>query len=629
MPVTSRAVHTRCYLLFLAFCTVTVFPSSSASAGVVPRTVRGSASAVRLPLPVRPRPVAPYGFASIRARFEHSLICDNGVLIANYARAYGLSTIFVQLGGDDVSSLIARNPTTVKNLQAMIAVARVYLVVGDTSWLATPTTVPGDAVSAAYIAREYPQVAGVLYDIDPTELAAWNSNQRQALAQAYLTLATTLVTMPNATSFKDTQFVANEQLASTHVGANPRNPTFMQELEATAGIGGVQVTVPGNSAALQSQNAAAALAQMTIPFSIVAGESKYAPASYYGASQPYLESNLATLAQSAAQANPNFVAVTADGWDDLYLGSQSIFPQPSVFDGILATGPANVLIPPAGSAYLGGYVNPLGVTDPTPYQFAEFEKSIGRNLAFDLHFYGWKVFFPTKNEREDVGHGRIPIVAWNCSNHGDYNVAHGEDDALIRARADSVRNFGGPIMIRWFWEMNLSDLNNPPRTQCWDPKTDLPGGYFSPAHFIAAWQHVRTIFAEEGATNVIWLWCVANAHGGPSQYYPGDAWVDWVGLDDYDTNDISLDKMLYIPLNELSQFQEKPIMLTETGSHPAYQHSFFSETAGVLKTDYPFVRAVGYFDSKGTSQDWLLSGAGLGDFRKFAHDPYMGAMPGI
>jgi hypothetical protein len=40
-------------------------------------------------------------------------------------------------------------------------------------------------------------------------------------------------------------------------------------------------------------------------------------------------------------------------------------------------------------------------------------------------------------------------------------------------------------------------------------------------------------------------------------------------------------------------------------------------------------RAVGYFDSAGTSQNWILGNAGLGAFATFASDPYMSGSPNL
>src|SRR5919201_465436 len=64
----------------------------------------------------------------------------------------------------------------------------------------------------------------------------------------------------------------------------------------------------------------------------------------------------------------------------------------------------------------------------------------------------------------------------------------------------------------------------------------MPNG---PSKFIAAWQRIRRIFDAAGAQNAVWVWC-PNATNNPDvswnswrNYYPGDKFVDWVGLDGY------------------------------------------------------------------------------------------------
>jgi hypothetical protein len=206
-------------------------------------------------------------------------------------------------------------------------------------------------------------------------------------------------------------------------------------------------------------------------------------------------------------------------------------------------------------------------------------------------------------------------------------VASGKDDALLRTRAQALKAFGYPIFVRWFWEMNLTEIANPPRTQCWDPNTDLPGGFFSPAEFIAAWTHVRSVFAQVGATNVIWEWNVAAVRGGAGQYYPGDAQVDWVAMDDYDRQNVSFQATMYYLAAVLSQFGQKPLLINETGAYAANQPAFLNGAAATLQNDFPAVRGLGYFDAVGTFHDWILSAQGLSAFATFANQAYMSATP--
>ena len=52
-----------------------------------------------------------------------------------------------------------------------------------------------------------------------------------------------------------------------------------------------------------------------------------------------------------------------------------------------------------------------------------------------------------------------------------------------------------------------------------------------------AWRHIVNRFKADGATNVGFWWCPGEQAGGVRPQidasYPGDAYVDWVGSDDY------------------------------------------------------------------------------------------------
>ncbi len=63
----------------------------------------------------------------------------------------------------------------------------------------------------------------------------------------------------------------------------------------------------------------------------------------------------------------------------------------------------------------------------------------------------------------------------------------------------------------------------------------------SASEFIAAWRHVRTIFDQQGATNVEWTWQMTayafridpSSEQYAAKWYPGDEWVDNIGADAY------------------------------------------------------------------------------------------------
>lgn len=290
--------------------------------------------------------------------------------------------------------------------------------------------------------------------------------------------------------------------------------------------------------------------------------------------------------------------------------------------------PAPVLLtPPPGSIYLGAYVNPLGVDRPDISLLTQFEQQVGRKMALSPHYYGFYDPFPGAYETDDAANGRIPLDSWDCQ-VPDAQVAAGDVDGAIRSHADAIRAFGKPIFLRYFWEMNIPATKTY-RNICWDPNTDLPNGQFSPQYYIAAWDHIRAIFAQEGVGNVIWLW---NPDGdrNPSPYFPGAGEVDWTGFDFYDTLDV-LPKQLYFQAYNFLLPYGKPIMVGETGAQPSEQAAFFPVLQPTLQQQFPSIKGYVYFDSTNRRLSmpekvtWVIDNSNIPAFAAMATNPYMSA----
>jgi hypothetical protein len=293
---------------------------------------------------------------------------------------------------------------------------------------------------------------------------------------------------------------------------------------------------------------------------------------------------------------------------------------------------ASLLLPPAGSIYLGVFVNPSQQPSPPVSLLSDFEQTVGRRMALSTHYYGFYDSFPGYYEQNDEANGRIPIDSWDCQ-PSNAAVASGKDDAAIVARAQAIKAFGYPIFLRYMWEMNLA--SSPTfRAICYDPATDLPNGQFSPQNFIAAWDHIRAIFAQQGVTNVVWVWNPSGA-SDPLAYYPGNNETDWIGFDRYDVGNLTMDAtytQAYIWLNSVNHGGvSKPIMIGETGASTAEQPQFFSSAAQTLQGDFPNVKAFVYFDSANPNYadtyNWgIETSAGLTAITAMANDPYFSAM---
>ncbi|MFT2708086.1 glycoside hydrolase family 26 protein [Clavibacter zhangzhiyongii] len=105
------------------------------------------------------------------------------------------------------------------------------------------------------------------------------------------------------------------------------------------------------------------------------------------------------------------------------------------------------------------------------------------------------------------------------------SIAAGDHDAYLRAWGSQLAAWGGPVSLRYAHEMNGD----------WYPWAEGVNGN-APGSYAAAWQHVHDVVVAEGATNVRWVWTPNVPYAGSTALaglYPGDAYVDVVGLDGY------------------------------------------------------------------------------------------------
>jgi hypothetical protein len=96
--------------------------------------------------------------------------------------------------------------------------------------------------------------------------------------------------------------------------------------------------------------------------------------------------------------------------------------------------------------------------------------------------------------------------------------------------------------------------------------------HVAPATFVAAWQHIVTLFREQGAQNVTWLWTI-NAdrpNTGPvASWWPGAAYVTWVGIDGYYLRPSDTFANVFAPtIKQVRAFTDKPVLLSETAVGP-------------------------------------------------------------
>lgn len=152
-----------------------------------------------------------------------------------------------------------------------------------------------------------------------------------------------------------------------------------------------------------------------------------------------------------------------------------------------------------------------------------FESDAGKEITIVNTGQSWADFDPTTMNAA-IDAGAIPLVTMPLGPGISLKeVVEGKQDEAISEWARAAKAFEYPFLFRPWWEAN--------------------GNWYSwgqSPYFVAAWQRFHDLVVAEGATNVTWAWVVNTiwqkdgvAQGDPKPYYPGDAYVDWVGVDAY------------------------------------------------------------------------------------------------
>ncbi|MET8099628.1 glycosyl hydrolase [Streptomyces sp. NPDC005236] len=204
----------------------------------------------------------------------------------------------------------------------------------------------------------------------------------------------------------------------------------------------------------------------------------------------------------------------------------------------------------------------LGVVDDkTPWQYdiaTTFAKEAGRAPDIREYYGSWGDDFDAEGNAFLWRHGQLPMMALVPSDTSLADIAEGREDAYIRRLADQIATYDGPLALSFAGEMN-GPWNS------WGPE------HTKPADFVASWKRVHDVFTARGVTNVIWVWTPHVVDSGTTAelrpYYPGGAYVDWVGLIGYygPIDGVAFSSLFTPTLREIAAFADKPVLIAETG----------------------------------------------------------------
>ncbi|MBF8984063.1 hypothetical protein IZY60_10990 [Lutibacter sp. B2] len=262
------------------------------------------------------------------------------------------------------------------------------------------------------------------------------------------------------------------------------------------------------------------------------------------------------------------------------------------------------------------------------------EEKMDKKFEFIMTYADFDDYIPTVGSKNVYKDGRLmmftlqPWVYLDRDNIIIVDIIKGKYDDYIRKWAQDIRELKNPVLFRFANEMNGD----------WCPWSTW---YFGkdPDLYIEAWKRVHTIFKEEKADNAQFVW---NPHdrsypdfkwNSPHLYYPGDEYVDWVGLTGYNNGtsfkeDVWRDfKDIYYPLyaDYMKYYKDKPFLVTEfscneTGGDKA---KWIEEGFEFFK-DMPNIKMAVWFDQ--VDQLWQYnidsSEASFEAFKKAMNNPY-------
>jgi endoglucanase len=251
------------------------------------------------------------------------------------------------------------------------------------------------------------------------------------------------------------------------------------------------------------------------------------------------------------------------------------------------------------------------------------QNRFGRPFSI-FHIYegaGIKGDFPITVANEAAKRKQMLMVSLALGSLTAQDLAAGKGDALWRNWATGAKSFGKPVILRWGWEAPI---------QPWAKNATA---------YKQAWQRMWKIVKQDvGASNVKLAYTPVyfnTGYGTFKDYFPGDQYVDWVGVDDYQQPSATFEGSFKVAYDYFqSVAPSKPFIVGEWGmkyasddgkttySVPGYPNDWYSKTLDAAKK-YPNLKAYVLYDFDQEIKSALSpSWAGTSNLKQKLQDSY-------
>jgi hypothetical protein len=256
--------------------------------------------------------------------------------------------------------------------------------------------------------------------------------------------------------------------------------------------------------------------------------------------------------------------------------------------------------PPPGKLYHGvfpGGTNGMG-GDITSRELLVYQAAVGKHPTWVYFCNNWyeSPAFPYRTAAWIRANGSVPYIRLMLLSSAGIprpdpvyslqRIIEGKFDRRLRKWMRAARDFASPLLAEYGVEVN----------GWWFPWNGLYNReHGSPAdsvgRFREAYRHIIRLAREEGAHNIRWVFHVdpwdepVEDWNRFENYYPGDEWIDWVGVSVYgrqvpkDRRAVSFRFQMDWVYDRLRRLTNKPVIVCEFGTIKDEQQAAWAEAA--------------------------------------------------
>ena len=254
---------------------------------------------------------------------------------------------------------------------------------------------------------------------------------------------------------------------------------------------------------------------------------------------------------------------------------------------------------------IGAFVNGLE-------NLADFQTMSNKTLAVVLWYVHWQEAFPSSDADTVYRNGSVPLITWEpwiTNGLGTLEaIATGSYETYVTEFLTAAKAWGKPMFLRFAHEMNGN----------WYPWDGAHNGSEEAGErYKRAWIYIYNVKEAVGAANVTLVWSPNNtdlpneAWNTPEAYYPGDQYVDWIGMDGYNWGYAGwedFDQIFSSVYQKLTSLTGKPLMIGEFSSaeQGGDKAVWISDVLTRIKSSYPRVKALCWFNID-KERDWRVN----------------------